>query len=340
MHIAVDAMGTDTYPVNDIAGGILAANEFKDTIVFVGDKNVIQAELDKHDTSNCKIEILHAAEHIDMDDKPSDVLNSKKHSSMHVALNAVKNGDVDAFVTMGNTGAAHAIATLKTVRRISGVKRPVLTALFPVYDHKMIFLDVGANADAKPEWMQQFAVMGSIYAERVLKYSSPKVALLSNGEEDTKGNNLIRDTASILNKTPVNFVGNIEPAELMTAKADVILMDGFVGNIVLKMFEATARYVGNLIRDEIQSGMVTSLGGLLARPAFNRIRQKVDTAEVGGAPLLGVNGVLIIGHGQNSAVGIKNAVKQAHTAVESGVIESIGDTIASLPKISQLEENK
>lgn len=337
MYIAVDAMGTDAFPENDIAGGILAANEFKDTVVFVGDENLIKTELAKHDTSNCKIDILHAPEHISMTDKPSEILNSKESSSMHVALNAVKNGDVDAFVTMGNTGAAHAIATLKTVKRIRGIKRPVLTALFPVNDHKMIFLDVGANADAKAEWMQQFGIMGSIYAERVFKYDRPKVALLSNGEEDNKGNALIKETALLLQKTSLNFIGHIEPSELMTSKADVILMDGFVGNIVLKMFEATARYMGNLIREELTSNIVSSVGGLLARPALNRIRQKVDTTEVGGAPLLGVNGVLIIGHGQNSAIGIKNAIKQAHTAVESGVIQAIAESLVELSESKEVK---
>ncbi len=337
MYIAVDAMGTDTYPKNDIAGGILASKEFNDTIVFVGDETVIKSELSKHDISACKIEILHAPEHISMNDKPADVLNSKQSSSIHVGLGAVKNGDVEAFVTMGNTGAAHAVATLKTVKRIRGVKRPVLTAIFAVNDHPMIFLDVGANADSKAEWMQQFAVMGSIYAERVLKYQTPKVAMLSNGEEDTKGNALIKDTATLLNNTQLNFIGNIEPNDLMTSKADVILMDGFVGNIVLKMFEATSRYMANLIRDELRSDILSSIGGLLARPAFNRIRQKVDTSEIGGAPLLGVNGILIIGHGQNSPIGIKNAIRQAHTAVESGVIQAISTSLADLSKSKEVK---
>jgi len=329
MHIAVDAMGTDTFPQNDIAGGILAAQELGDTIVFVGDETIIKNELDKHDISNCKIDIIHAPHHIAMDDKPTDVLNEST-SSIHIAMNAVKQGDVDAFVTMGNTGAVLSIATLKTLRRIPGVKRPVLSALFAVNNHRMIFLDVGANTDAKAEWMQQFAIMGSIYATRVFSYERPKVALLSNGEEDTKGNAAIRETAALLHQSNLNFIGNIEPVELMTSKADVIVMDGFVGNIVLKMFESTARYVTGLIREEFRNDIFSMLGGLLARPAFNRIRKKVDTSEVGGAPLLGVNGVVIIGHGGNSPVGIKNAIKQAHTAAQSHVIEVIQTDLSQL----------
>ena len=323
MHIALDAMGTDTHPVNDIAGGVLAAAEFGDTVVLVGDQSLIEAEIGKHDIRTCKVEILHAPDYIAMDDKPTDVIKSKASSSIHVALNAVKNGDVDAFVTMGNTGAVHAIATLKTLRRIPGVKRPVLSALFPVNNHRMIFLDVGANTDVKPEWVTQFAIMGSIYAQRVLSCPQPRVALLSNGAENTKGNLLIREAADLLRRSEMNFVGNVEPVELMRSAADVIVMDGFVGNIALKVFEATTHYIASLIRQEFRNDMLSMLGGALARPAFNRIRQRVDTSEIGGAPLLGVNGVVIIGHGQNSAIGIKNAIQQARTAVRENVIDAI-----------------
>lgn len=323
MHIALDAMGTDTRPKNDIAGGVLAAREFGDTIVLVGDQERIKAELKMHDVGSGKMEILHAPHDIAMDEKPTNVIKAEATSSIHVALNAVKAGDVDAFVTMGNTGAVHAIATLKTLRRIPGVKRPVLSALFPISDHHMIFLDVGANTDVKAEWITQFALMGSIYAQRVLKCPEPRVALLSNGAEEIKGNLLIREAAELLTRSNMNFVGNVEPVELMSSVADVVVMDGFVGNIVLKMFEATTHYVATLIRQELRNDLISMIGGALARPAFKRIRDRVDTSEVGGAPLLGVNGVVIIGHGQNSAEGIKNAIKQARTAVQEKVIGAI-----------------
>ena len=328
MHIALDAMGTDSRPLSDVAGGVLAANEFGDTIVLVGDKSRIEAELKNHDLGACKVEILHAPDDIAMDEKPTDIIKSKASSSIHVALDAVKKGEVDAFVTMGNTGAVHALATLKTLRRIPGVKRPVLTALFTVNNHRMIFLDVGANTDVKPEWVTQFAVMGSIYAERVLNCTTPRIALLSNGAEEIKGNLLIREAAELLRRGKMNFVGNVEPVQLMTSVADVIVMDGFVGNIVLKMFEATTHYVATLIRQEFRNDAFSMVGGALARPAFNRIRKRVDTSEIGGAPLLGVNGVVIIGHGQNSAIGIKNAIKQARTAVQENVIGAIRSGIA------------
>ena len=175
----------------------------------------------------------------------------------------------------------------------------------------MIFLDVGANADVRAEWVPQFAIMGSIYAQRVLNCPQPRIALLSNGAEDTKGNLLIRESAELLRHSDLNFVGNVEPVELMGTVADVVVMDGFVGNIVLKMFEATAHYVATLIRQEFRNDMLSTIGGALAQPAFKRIRRQVDTSEIGGAPLLGVNGVVIIGHGQNSPIGIKNAIQQA-----------------------------
>ena len=328
MRIALDAMGTDNRPLSDIAGGVLAAKEFGDTIVLVGDKPMIEAELQNHSVNGAQVEILHAPNAIAMDEKPTDVLKLAPSSSIHVALDAVKNGDADAFVTMGNTGAVHALATLKTLRRIPGVKRPVLSALFAVNDHRMIFLDVGANTDVKPEWVQQFALMGGIYAERVLRCSQPRIALLSNGAEDIKGNLLIREAADILRRSRMNFVGNVEPVQLMTSVADVIVMDGFVGNIVLKMFEATTHYVATLIRQEFRNDAFSMLGGALARPAFNRIRRRVDTSEIGGAPLLGVNGVVIIGHGGNSAIGIKNAIQQARAAVMENVIGAIRSGIA------------
>ncbi|MCY4464366.1 MAG: phosphate acyltransferase PlsX [Chloroflexi bacterium] len=332
MRIALDAMGTDSRPLNDIAGGVLAANEFGDTIVLVGDESRIKRELQNHQVNDGAVEILHAPDAIAMDEKPTDVLKANPSSSIYIALDAVKRGEVDAFVTMGNTGAVHAIATLKTLRRIPGVKRPVLSALFPVNHHRMIFLDVGANADVRAEWVPQFAIMGSIYAQRVLNCPQPRIALLSNGAEDTKGNLLIRESVELLRHSDLNFVGNVEPVELMGAVADVIVMDGFVGNIVLKMFEATANYVATLIRQEFRNDMLSTIGGALAQPAFKRIRRQVDTSEVGGAPLLGVNGVVIIGHGQNSPIGIKNAIQQARTAVREDVIGAIRSGIAQQAK--------
>lgn len=334
MRIAIDAMGSDNYPVPDVGGGVLAARELKDTILLVGDAGLIKTELSKHDTRSLKLEIVPASQVVTMTDKPSSVGKSKPESSMHVGMNLVKDGLADAFVTMGNTGAAHAIATLYTLRRIPGVKRPALSGIYPVGNGYIILLDLGANADSKPEWLAQFAVMGKIYAQNALGLVEPRIALLSNGEEEGKGNQLIRDASALILRLSLNFIGNVEPKEIMQGKVDVIVSDGFVGNIFVKTFEASASYISHLIRDEVKQNVFSTLGALLARPAFQRVRKRTDTFEVGGAPLLGVNGVLIIGHGRSNAVAVKNAVRQASLAVKGQIIDSIRDGIQQIPDSS------
>jgi glycerol-3-phosphate acyltransferase PlsX len=192
-------------------------------------------------------------------------------------------------------------------------------------------LDLGANADSKPEWVAQFAIMGKIYAQNALGLINPRVALLSNGEEEGKGNQLIKDSAVLLQNLGINYVGNVEPKEVITGNADVIVSDGFVGNIFVKTFEASASYIGNVIRDELRSSVFSMLGAALARPAFQRVRKRTDTSEIGGAPLLGVNGVVIIGHGRSNAVAVKNAILQASLAVQGRIIESIREGLQELP---------
>jgi phosphate acyltransferase len=323
MRIALDAMGSDSYPVPDVAGGVMAARELNDTILLVGDADVIKAELSKHDTNGLKLEVVPAAQVVTMMDKPSTVGKNKPQSSMHVGMNLIKDGLADAFVTMGNTGAAHAIATLYTLRRIPGVKRPALSGIYPVGSGYIILLDLGANADSKPEWLAQFAVMGKIYAQNALGLTEPRIALLSNGEEEGKGNQLTKDATELIQRLPLNFVGNVEPKEIMQGNVDVIVSDGFVGNIFVKTFEASASYISYLIRDELKRSVFSTVGALLARSAFQRVRKRTDTFEVGGAPLLGVNGVVIIGHGRSNATAVKNAVRQANLAVKGQIIDSI-----------------
>ncbi len=239
MRIALDAMGSDSCPVPDVEGAILAAREFGETILVIGDEKRITAELAKHDTSGLKLEVIHALDAITIDDKPGLVGKSKPNSSMHVGMNLVKSKHADAFVTAGNTGAAMTIATLFTLRRINNVKRPALSSIVRVMnDRTIIMLDIGANTDSKPEWLVQFAIMGQTYAQQALGLQIPKVALLSNGEEETKGNLLIHETADLLKASKMNFVGNIEPKEILEGNADVIVSDGFVGNIAIKTLEA------------------------------------------------------------------------------------------------------
>ena len=323
MRIVLDAMGSDHYPAPDVEGAVLAAREYDVTVVLVGQTPALKAEMAKYDTRGLRVELVHADEFVTMEDKPSVVVKAKPGSSMHVGMQLVADKQADAFVTMGNTGAALSIATLGPLRRIPGVKRPSLCAVIRLPKQTVIVLDIGANADARPDWLEQFAIMGSIYAERGLGISKPRVALLSNGEEEGKGSELTRATAPLLQRAPVHYIGNIEPKELLRGAADVVVTDGFVGNVLLKTLEAGTGLVVSTLRDELKRSVFTLLGAALARSAFNRVRTALDPFEVGGAPLLGVNGVVIIGHGRTNAKGVKNAIRQAKLAVEGHLIEQI-----------------
>jgi glycerol-3-phosphate acyltransferase PlsX len=328
MQIVVDAMGSDNNPRPDVAGSIMAAREYGDTIILVGDETLIRSELSVHDTKNLSIEVVNATQVIDMDDKPSQVIREKIDSSMHVGINMVKNGAADAFVTAGNTGAALGIAMLRGVGlgRIPGVKRPALGVNFPTPERPFL-IDNGANADCKPEYLLQFGLMGSIYVERVLGTVNPRVALISNGEEEGKGNTLIQEATPLLANSELNFIGNIEPKEFMRGVADVAVADGFTGNILMKTAEAVSSYMAELIRIYMKANPVTALGGLLSRNVFSQVKAHLDPDEVGGAPLLGVNGPIIIGHGRSNAVAIKHAVGQARLIVQNDVVETISASI-------------
>lgn len=327
MRIVVDAMGTDQRPVADVAGSVLAAREFKDTIILVGDENRVRAELKKHDTAGLSIEVVHASDEIAMGDKPSKVMKTKPDSPMHVGMTLVKDGKADAFVSAGNTGATHAIATLSTLRRIPGVKRPTLTAIYPVSGRNLIMLDIGANADSKVEWLEQFAIMGSIYAKST-GVKNPKIATLSNGEEEGKGNKLTKEAAERIKLLDLNYVGHVEPKQMLAGEVDVVVMDGFVGNIFIKTAEAAMSLLTENIRKQIRADIISTAGGLLARGAFKRLREELDPRGVGGAPLLGVNGVVIVAHGGSDAYSIRSAILQARNAVEGNVVTGIRDALA------------
>lgn len=333
MRIVLDAMGSDTCPIPDVEGAVLAAREYKETILIVGDEIQIKRELSKYDIKGLNLEVIHAPDAVLMEDKPAVVGKSKPHSSMHIGMNLVKDKQADAFVTAGNTGAAMTIATLFTLRRITNVKRPALSSIIRVTNGKtIILLDIGANTDSKSDWLVQFALMGQIYAQKALSLQNPRVALLSNGEEETKGNQLIHEAAELLKSSPMNFIGNIEPRDMLKGDADVIVSDGFVGNIAIKTLEAMGSVLFNLIRQEIKQDPIAMIGGLLAQRAFRRVYKQVDPFEIGGAPLLGVNGVVIIGHGRSNAKAIKNAIGQARMAVKGEVIQSITQGLANIPE--------
>jgi glycerol-3-phosphate acyltransferase PlsX len=323
MRIILDAMGSDNYPTPDVAGAVLAAQEWGDEIILVGREQAIRQELAHHDTAGLKLEVVHAPEVIEMDDEPAWAAREKKNSSMHVGMNLVREGQADAYVTAGNTGGVLAVATLHTLRRIRGVKRPAMAAVLPLPAGRFVTLDIGANADCRPEYLLQFALMGDIYARAVLGCPEPRVALLSNGEEPGKGNTLVKDTCKLLSSSDLNFIGNFEPKEALACDADVVVTDGFYGNVFIKTLEATAKMLTSLIRDEIKTSPLTAVGGLLAKPAFRRVARRVDPFEVGGGPLLGVNGLVIVGHGRSNARAIKNAIGQARKAVQGDVVGAI-----------------
>lgn len=323
MKIVLDAMGSDEYPVPDVAGAVQAAREWGDEIILVGREELIRGELEKHDTAGLPLEIVHAPDVIEMDDAPAWAAREKKNSSMHVGMGLVRDGEAEGYVTAGNTGGVLAVATLHTLKRIRGVKRPALATIMPMPAGHFITLDMGANADCRPEYLLQFALMGVIYARAVLDRAAPRVALLSNGEEAGKGNALIKEATKLFQESDLNFVGNVEPKEAIACEADVVVHDGFTGNIFIKSIEATAKMLTDLIREEIKAAPLTALGGLLAKPAFKRVGNRVDPFEVGGASLLGVNGVVIVAHGRSNARAMKNAIRQARKAIGGGVVEAI-----------------
>lgn len=330
MRIVVDAMGSDSHPGPDVAGAVMAAREFQDTIILVGDQQSIQAELANLDTDGLSLEIRHASEMIGMKDSPTVSARDKRDSSMHVGLQLVREGKADAFVSAGNTGAILAVATLRQtgLGRIRGILRPALGVVFPIETRPML-IDNGANADARPEYLLQFGVMGSIYVHHMLGIERPRIALISNGEEEGKGNQLIKETIPLMEASDLNYVGNIEPKEFVKGVADVGVIDGFTGNIMMKTAEAVAGYMSDTIRKYIMAGTLTKIGGALARPAFQRVRDQLNPDEIGGAPLLGVDGVVIIAHGRSNAYAIKQAIGQARKVAERKIVEAIRAGVAA-----------
>lgn len=326
MRIVVDAMGSDGHPVPDVAGSVMAARKFGDTIILVGDKPRIDAELAGHDTAGLVIEVVHAAEAIGMKDAPGAAARDKRDSSIHTGLKLVRDGAADAFVSAGNTGAILAVATLRQtgLGRIPGILRPALGVVFPI-EAKPMLIDNGANADCKPEYLLQFGLMGSIYMARMHGIPRPRVALISNGEEEGKGNLLIKEAIPLLEGSGLNYIGNIEPKEFVRGDADVGVVDGFTGNVMMKTAEAVAGYMSATIRKYIMAGTLTKIGGALARPAFNRVRDQLNPDEVGGAPLLGVNGVVIVAHGRSNAYAVQQAIWQARRVVENGIVAAIAE---------------
>jgi glycerol-3-phosphate acyltransferase PlsX len=327
--IALDAMGGDFAPAHPVAGAVMAAREFGAHILLVGRAPEIEAELAKHAAAGLPLEIVHASEVVGMDESPVTAFRRKKDSSIRVAATLVRDGRAHGVVSAGNTGAV--MATVKMLCGVlEGVERPALCAVVPNLGGLSVWLDVGANVDCRPDHLVQFAVMGHLYAREVIGIGQPRVGLMSIGEEDTKGNDVTREAFRILKEMPVNFIGNVEGRDIFNGKADVIVCDGFIGNVSLKAVESAADAIMHFMREEIGKSMRAKVGYLLARPAFRAFRKKVDYAEYGGVPLLGVRGACIICHGGSSARAMKNAVRVTLDFVGNRVNDRIHDAIASL----------
>ena len=323
-RIVVDAMP-------DVEGAVLAAREYGVEIILVGDESKIVPVLTTLDPADLPISIVHAPETLTAEDKGLKlVLKARRQTSqtsMAIGIDLLKNGQADAFVTAGNTGAAMVTAYFR-LGTIPGVDLPALAPVFPTANGTCVVLDVGANPDVKPENLVQFGIMGSVYAQTIRGISNPKVGLISNGEEEGKGNNLVKEATPLLKESSLNFYGNVEGKEVIGGVVDVAVTDGFVGNVMMKTAEAIAKMIVDKIRDAIKGGgPLAKLGGLLVRPALGSIKKLLDPAEHGAAPLLGVNGLVFIGHGRSDSIAIKNAIRVAKEAAEAKVIETLKTAI-------------
>ena len=332
--IALDAMGSDRAPKPEIEGAIQAARQYGVRVLLIGPEATVKAELDRHPAAlRLPIEIVHASEYITMDDKV-EAVRAKRDSSMRVGLRMVREGQAAGFVTAGNTGAA--MATAKVVLgAVAGVDRPALAAVFPTAPGAAaMLLDVGANVDCEPHNLEQFAVMGDIYFRAMFgkKHATvrPRVGLLSIGEEEAKGNQLTREAFQLLKQLPLNFIGNVEGGDLYNGKVDVIVADGFVGNVALKISEGVANLVRTALKESLKATITSQVGALLSRSAFIDFKKRLDHTEYGGAPLLGLKGVCIITHGSSNANAMKNAVRVAAEFAERGINDSIERGLAAL----------
>jgi glycerol-3-phosphate acyltransferase PlsX len=319
MRIALDAMGGEHSPAAEVEGAVAAAKAHAIEVVLVGKKEAVEAELRKH---RYDLPIVEASQVIEMGDHPSEVMRDKRDSSVAVGMKLLKNKEVDAFVSAGNTGAVMTAATL-ILGRIEGIERPALSILVSFPSNSVLLLDVGANANCKPDYLVQFAQMGSVYMTKIFGIESPRVGLLSNGEEDTKGNNLVCEAHRMLRATKLNFVGNIEGHDLPSNSTDVLVTDGFTGNILIKVGEGVGEIIVQSVKQAIARRPYLKAVALILKPALRSAFNSVDYSEYGGAPLLGVNGNVIIAHGRSNAKAINSALFIAKRAVEQDIVSAI-----------------
>jgi glycerol-3-phosphate acyltransferase PlsX len=328
MKIALDAMGGDFGPPNIIGGAVMALKEYPyiAKLFLVGDRPRIEKELKQHGCNDRRIEIVHATQVVEMSDAAVDSVRRKKDSSVSRAVDLVKKGDAAAVVTAGHTGAAVAATTIK-LRTLPGVDRPGIAAVIPSETNVFVLIDAGANSDPRAEHMVQYAIMGSVYSRHVLGYKKPSVGLMSIGDEDTKGSDLTREVFKLLKQSGLNFRGNIEGRTLFADPVEVVVCDGFVGNVILKTCESIADAIFKWLGHELMKNKTRMAGAYLARHAFRTIKKKVNYEEYGGMPLLGVNGICIIAHGASTPLAIKNALRVAAESIEQQVNPHIVEEI-------------
>jgi len=322
MKIAVDAMGGDHGPAVVVEGALAAVREFASSVILVGDREAIEHEIRRLGAQSLGVEIRHASEIVGMAESPSMALRRKRDSSLRVAAELVRDGKAAAFISAGNTGAAMAISMF-VIGVLRGIDRPAIAAVLPSLRGFAVLIDAGANITPKPWHLFQFAIMGHVYARDILRMDRPRVGLLSVGEEEGKGNDLTREAYDLLKESKLNFIGNIEGRDVYNGNCDVVVTDGFTGNVALKISESLAEMVGAMIKEELTRDLRSKMGAALSVPAFSRFKKRVDYTEMGGAPLLGIDGAAIICHGASPVKAIKNAVRVAAEWAKAGLNEHI-----------------
>ncbi len=330
--ICVDAMGGDFAPVTTTKGAVLAINENKNIeVILVGREDLIKANLKNYEYDESRLKIVNATEVIENEDSPIRAMKVKTDSSMIVGLNMVKNKEAEAFISAGSTGALLASSTT-IIGRIKGVKRPCLAAVLPNEESFSLLLDCGSNVDCRPEYLEQFGLMGSVYTEKILGVENPRVSLLNIGSEETKGNQLSKDTYKLLKESKINFIGNIESSEISKGKTDVIVADGFDGNIVLKLSEGLIKSFTTVLKEQFKSSKRNMLGALISKNALLGMKSKFDIEKVGGAPFLGLKSLVVKAHGSSNEMAIKYAIFQCDKFIQSGFIDNVTDAFSNMDK--------
>lgn len=329
MRVAVDGMGGDNSPEAVVKGSVLAAKEYDASIIIAGPEETIKNELKKYNFESDKIKVVNASEVISPNESPVAAIRKKKDSSINKILRMVKDGEADAAVSAGSTGAFMA-GSLFIVGRIKGIDRPAISPIIPGKNNPFMLIDCGANVDCKPVNLVQFALMGKVYFESVLKYENPTIGLINNGAEEEKGNKLTKTVYKLLKDAPINFVGNVEPRDISSGDVNILVCDGFVGNTVLKMYEGVATNIFSMLKKEIMSSTRSKIGGLLLKPVVKNFKKKFDYSEYGGAPFVGINGICVKAHGSSDAKAFKNAIKQAINIYDNGVIDKIKKSIENI----------